>query len=143
VIGGGLWHRRRTVSGSWSDYTKITTPAAAGAFTAVSCAGFAGLLSVIGIANRGPSTNLWHTIRRSDGSWQASAGNISDPGHDRSFTAMSCATVGNDLHVLAVNGGNLWHTVRYASGTWKSSWGTPPGQDSEPAFLAVAGAGVR
>ena len=143
VIGGDLWHRRRSASGSWSDYTKIITPAAAGSFTAVSCAGFAGSLFVVGKANRGTSTNLWHTIRKSDGSRQTSVGNIKDPGHNRSFTAASCATVGNDLHVLGVNGGDVWHTVRYASGTWKSSWGTPPGQDTQAAFLAVAGAGVR
>ena len=143
VIGGGLWHRRRSTSGSWSDWTKIITPAAAGAFTAVSCAGFAGSLSVVGMANRGASTNLWHTIRKSDGSRQTSVGNISDPGHDRSFSAISCATVGIDLHVLAVHGGDVWHTVRYASGKWKSSFGTPPGQGSQDAYLAVAGAGVR
>jgi hypothetical protein len=143
VIGGGLWHRRRSASGSWSDYTKIVTPAAAGAFTAVSCAGFAGSLFVVGMADRGASTNLWHTIRKSDGSRQTSVGNIKDPGHDRSFTAASCATVGNDLHLLAVNNGDVWHTIRYASGTWKSSFGTPPGQDTQPAFLAIAGSGVR
>ena len=49
----------------------------------------------------------------------------------------------NDLHLLAVNNGDVWHTIRYASGTWKSSFGTPPGQDTQAAFLAVAGSGVR
>ena len=143
VIGGALWHRRRSASATWSDYTKIATPAAAGAFTAVSCAGFAGSLSVVGVANRGASTNLWHTIRKSDGSWQRSMGNIKDPGHDRTFTAVSCATVGDDLHVLAVSNGDLRHTIRYASGKWHPSWGTLPEQGSQDAFLAVAGAGVR
>ena len=65
------------------------------------------------------------------------------PGDLHGYPAISCATVGNDLHVLGVNGGDVWHTVRYASGTWKSTWGTPPGQDTQAAFLAVAGAGVR
>ncbi len=143
VIGGDLWHRRRNPSGTWSGYTKIATPAAAGAFTAVSCAGFAGSLHVVGLADRGASTNLWHTIRKSDGSWQRSVGNIKDPDHDRSFTAVSCATVGNDLHVLAVYDGDLNHTIRYPSGSWQTRWGTLPEQSTQDAFLAVAAAGVR
>ena len=113
VIGGGLWHRRRSTSGSWSDWTKINTPAAAGKFTAVSCAGFASWLTVVGLGAKGASSNLWHTIRKPDGSQQTAVANIPDAGHDRSFTAVSCATVGNDVHVLGVHGGDIWHTVRY------------------------------
>jgi hypothetical protein len=143
VIGGALWHRRRNSSGSWSDYTKIKTPAAAGSFTAVSCAGFAGTLPVVARGDRGGSTNLWHTIRKADGSWQASVGNIKDPGHDRSFDSISCATVGSDLHVLAVQGGDVRHTIRYANGRWHASWGTLPGQSAQDAFVAVAGAAVQ
>jgi hypothetical protein len=142
VIGGRLWHRGRSASGSWSDWTKIETPAAAGKFTAVSCTGFANWLTVVGLGAKGPSSNLWHTIRKPDGSQQTPVANIADPGHDRSFTAVSCTTVGNDVHVLGVHRGDIWHTVRYVSRRWKS-WGTPPGQDTEAAFVAVAGAGVR
>jgi hypothetical protein len=143
VIGGGLWHRRRSAAGSWSDWTKINTPAAAGKFTAVSCAGFASWLTVVGLGAKGASSNLWHTIRKPDGSQQTAVANITDAGRDRSFTAVSCATVGNDVHVLGVHGGDVWHTVRYISRRWKSTWGTPPGQDAQAAFVAVAGAGVR
>jgi C1A family cysteine protease len=143
VIGGALWHRRRSASGTWSDYTKISTPAAAGKFTRVSCTGFAGWLTVVGLGAKGASSNLWHTIRKPDGSQQTAVANVKDAGRDRSFTAVSCATVGNDVHVLGVHGGDIWNTVRYASGTWKATWGTRPGQDTQAAFVAVAGAGVQ
>ena len=65
------------------------------------------------------------------------------PGDMHGYPAISCATVGNDLHVLAVNNGDVWHTIRYGSGTWKATFDTPPGQGSQAAYLAVAGAGVR
>ena len=108
----------------------------------VSCAGFAGWFTVVGLGAKGASSNLWHTIRKSDGSQQTAVANIKDPGHDRSFTAVSCATVGNDVHVLGVHGGDIWHTVRYVSRKWKS-WGIPPGQGDQADFISVAGAGVR
>ena len=143
VIGGELWHRRRSTSGTWSGWTKIITPSAAGAFTAVSCAGFSEFLHVVGVGAKGESSNLWHTIRKPDGSRQTSVANIRDAGHDRTFSAASCAIVGQDLHVLGVADGDIWHTMRSASRRWKSTWGTPPGQDALAGFVAVSGAAVR
>ena len=58
---------------------------------------------------------IFHTIRYSDGSWQP-WGNVSatvanNPGP---FYFSVCATIGNDLHVIAsgVNY-NLYHTIRF------------------------------
>ena len=143
VIGGALWHRRRSASGTWSGWTKITTPSTAGSFSTVSCAGFSELLHVVGVGAKGESSNLWHTIRRPNGSPQTAVANIRDAGQDRTFSTASCAIVGQDLHVLGVAGGDIWHTVRTAARRWKATWGTPPGQDAMAGFVAVAGAAVR
>ena len=143
VIGGRLWHRRRSPAGTWSGWTKITTPAEAGAFRSVSCAGFSDFLHVVGVGAKGASSNLWHTVRKTDGSEQTAVTNIRDKGRDRSFSAVSCAVVGQDLHVLAVADGDIWHTLRTAARRWQATWGTPPGQDALAGFVAVAGAAVR
>ena len=109
----------------------------------MSCAGFSEFLHVVGVGARGESSNLWHTIRKSDGSRQTSVANIRDADHDRTFSAASCAVVGQDLHVLGLVEGDIWHTVRTAARRWKTTWGTPPGQDALAGFVAVAGAAVR
>ena len=143
VIGGGLWQRRRSTAGSWSGWTRIITPSAAGAFTGVSCAGFSEFLHVVGVGAKGESSNLWHTIRKSDGSRQISVANIRDEDHDRTFSAASCTIVGQDLHVLGLVEGDIWHTVRSAARRWKATWGAPPGQDALEGFVALSGAAVR
>ena len=143
VIGGALWHRRRSTAGTWSEWTEIATPTEAGAFSAVSCAGFSEFLHVVGVGAKGESSNLWHTVRKPDGSRQTAVTNVRDAGQDRTFSAASCAIVGQDLHVLGVAGGEIWHTVRTPARRWKATWATPPGQDSLAGFVAVAGAAVR
>jgi hypothetical protein len=52
-----------------------------------------GQLHVVGLTDDG---GMWHTIRRADGSWQSSFGDVkavesNDPGH---FSAVGCAGVG-------------------------------------------------
>lgn len=143
VIGGGLWHRRRSTTGAWSGWTRIVTPSAAGPFGVVSCAGFSEFLHVVGVGAKGASSNLWHLIRKQDGSRQADVVNVRDKGRDRIFSAASCVVVGQDLHVLGVAGGDLAHTTRSAARRWRLTWGTPPGQDTLTGFVAVAGAAVR
>lgn len=58
---------------------------------------------------------LFHSIRYADATWQP-WGNVShavqqNPGL---FQFASCATVGNDLHIIAVtNSGDMYHTIRH------------------------------
>ena len=143
VIGGALWHRRRSTSGAWSGWTKIITPAAAGHFSAVSCAGFSEFLHVVGRRRPGRVEQPVAHHPQAGRLPADAVANIRDAGKDRTFSAASCAIVGQDLHVLGVADGDIWHTMRTAARRWKATWGTPPGQDAMAGFVAVAGAAVR
>jgi hypothetical protein len=109
-----------------------------GQFTAIGCGGINGDLHIVGIANY---TDVWHTIRHADGSWQPAFGGVGSD--QQGFPAVDCAGVGHDLHVVAIdgidNGGPIWHTVRNADGTWQSGFDTVAGSLS---FNYVACAGV-
>ena len=97
VLGGTLWHTVRNTDRTWRAFTKIKTPVAAEPFTAEACAAVSGDLQVVGIGAHGPGSNLWHTIRKAGGEWQAKAGNVPDPGHARGFDAVGCTAIGGDL----------------------------------------------
>jgi hypothetical protein len=82
---------------------------------------------------------LWHTIRRADGSWPYPFGDVGGATSDLGkLWSVACATnSAGDLHVLAVNieglgpviGGprvpaySLWHTLRRADGSWPYQFG--------------------
>jgi hypothetical protein len=82
---------------------------------------------------------LWHTIRRADGSWPYPFGDVGGVTSDLGkLWSVACATNSTgDLHVLAVNieglgpviGGPrvpsyaLWHTIRRADGSWPYQFG--------------------
>jgi hypothetical protein len=88
---------------------------------------------------------MWHTIRRADGSWQPFFGDVkgqesNDPGY---FTAVGCAGVGGDLHVVALtDDGRMWHTIRRASGAWQPSFGDVKGQEAnDPGYFSAVSCG--
>jgi hypothetical protein len=87
----------------------------------LSCAAIGKDLHVIGLGLDG---NLYHTIRfASSNQWQAwnnvSAHITNNPG---SFGQVTCAAIGNDLHVIGLGaGGNLYHTIRGPK-TRKTKW---------------------
>ena len=98
----------------------------------MACAAVSGDLQVVGIGAHGAGSNLWHTIRKAGGEWQAKAGNVSDPGHARDFEAVSCTAIGGDLQVIALLDGVLWHTARAASGKWQAGFDAVPTIDGGP-----------
>jgi C1A family cysteine protease len=142
VADGGLWHNVRDSTGKWQqDFDHVVTPAGT-EFTAVACAGVYGALQVVGLAGIGANSNLWHSIRKPDGNWQGSFGNVKDPGLTRSFDAVSCTGVAGDLQLVALVDGQLWQTVRFASGKWQAGFVQLPGSGGGP-FTAVGCAAVR
>ena len=85
---------------------------------------------------------LRHTFRNPDGSWQPVFGLIetqeqNDPG---AFSAVSCAGLGDQLHVVGSAGGQLWHTFRNPDGSWQPVFGLIESQErNDPgAFSAVS-----
>ena len=46
-----------------------------GTFRKVSTAGAGAALHVVGLADHGGETNLWHSLRKANGDWQAAFGN--------------------------------------------------------------------
>ena len=135
VLGGALWHTVRNTDLTWRAFTKIKTPAAAGPFTSVACAAVSGDLQVVGLGAHAAGSNLWHTIRKAGGEWQAKASNVSDPGAARDFDAVSCTAIGGDLQVIALLDGVLWHTARAAPGKWQATFGAVPAIDGGPLTL--------
>jgi uncharacterized protein YfiM (DUF2279 family) len=71
--------------------------------------------------------NLYHTIRNSDGSWQSRFGLIEAAvsGGPDGFFQVSCAGVGDSLHVVGVGlDAQLYHTIRNSDGvSWQSFFG--------------------
>jgi hypothetical protein len=142
---GGMWHTIRHTDGSWqSEFGDVKGQSGnPGFFEAVSCAGIEGELHVCGITDDG---GMWHTIRHTDGSWQAQFGDVKgqsgNPGH---FEAVSCAAVAGELHVSGItNDGGMWHTIRHADGSWQNQFGDVKGQSGNPGhFAAVSCAGIN
>src|SRR5688500_5661432 len=83
-------------------------------------------MAVLHVVSIDASRNLWHTIRRIDGTWLP-FGDVRDvvlgenPGslNPGTFDEVDCAGVGNDLHVcLRAGNQQVVHTIRRINGTW-------------------------
>ncbi len=85
-------------------------------------------MQLVGVGNQ----TLWHTIRNSDGSWQAHFGEIEGvvAGGPPGFRLASCgSTDGAVVQVVGLgNDGDLWHTLRNADGTWQTDFGKIEGE---------------
>lgn len=92
-----------------------------GKFINVACSNAGGELHVIGITTTG---RILHTRRYSNGIWQNNFGDIELATGDVGLLLdVSCAAIGNDLHVIGVTAnGSVHHTVRYGNGTWQSGF---------------------
>jgi hypothetical protein len=78
---------------------------------------------VLGTASSGSKSNLWHSIHKPDGSWQAQFGNIKDSAGPRTFAGAGCAGVYQDLQVVGLVDGQIWHTIRRSNGTYQANFG--------------------
>jgi ABC-type cobalt transport system substrate-binding protein len=145
---GKLWHTIRNSNGTWQpSFQPIESQSSGGPakFQDVACGSADGqALQVVGVGSDG---NLWHTIRNSNGNWQASFEPIesqSSGGPPFGF-GIDCAgaETGNDhdLQVVGVgNDGKLWHTIRNSNGTWQPRFEPIESQSSggRGTFLDVA-----
>ncbi|HZR42565.1 MAG TPA: hypothetical protein VFB12_20760 [Ktedonobacteraceae bacterium] len=126
---GNLWHTIRQPNGIWpfpfrkiQDQT-ILVGSRVGPIQQVACAtDRAGDLHICAVDYE---RDLWHTIRRADGTWPFPFVRVQDQvsrvgSHIGPIQQVACATNPNrDLHICAIDrAGNLWHTIRRADGTW-------------------------
>jgi hypothetical protein len=146
LIQGNVWHTLRNADGSWqAAFGHVHGPNndGVGDFNVIASAGVRDELHLVGLIKG----NVWHTIRHRDGSWQAGFGHVHGPNNDGKgpFTQVSCAGVGDQLHVVGVVGGQPWHTIRYANASWQP-WGAVDGpvrgRPGSFAFVGCAGTGM-
>jgi hypothetical protein len=126
---GRLWHTIQMADGSWpfafGDVEAQMKPDLGNVFRAACAADQLFNLHVCAIDAKGV---LWHTIRKVDGSWQPSFGDVKAATKTKNLRAtprVACATnqVG-DLHVCVIDDhGGLWHTIRMADGSWPFAFG--------------------
>jgi hypothetical protein len=142
---GTIWHTIR-FSNSWQAFFgNVNAQESNGnllRFSEVGCAGTASNnLHVTAIDQNG---TIWHTIRFAS-SWQSSFGNVNaqeSNGNSLRFSSVDCATIGDDLHVTAVDQtGIIWHTIRFSNGTWVSGFGNVNNQESNGGILRFSNVG--
>jgi surface antigen len=117
---GRLWHTIRRADGSWQrpgDLGRVVGPSVV---TGVAAAGDGteGEAQFIVATADG---NLWHTIRRSNGTWQP-RGDMSRTfgfGSARAVAAAGDGMAGEAQFAAATSGGRLWHTIRDDGGAWQ------------------------
>ena len=129
----GLWHTLRRSDGSWpfafgdvQAQTRLVGPnPGIGPTPFATCAvAPSGDLHICALDRQ---SRLWHTLRRSDGSWPFAFGEVQAQTRlvgpnsgvgPTPFVACAAAPSG-DLHICALDKQNrLWHTLRRADGSW-------------------------
>ena len=118
------------VQSYWSQRGGVCILPKFGPIAKVACAITSqGDLQVCGIDE---TDGLWHTIRKANGLWPFSFGDVQSqtrlvgPNAGIGPTpVVACATaVNGDMHVCAIDeGGGLWHTIRRADGSWPFAFG--------------------
>jgi hypothetical protein len=142
---GRLWHTIRRSDG-WTEFVDVERQAGdRGAFRTVSVSLAKNRAGGIELHLSGVTANgrLWHTIRRSDGSW-TEFGDVEGQAGDRgAFVTVGIAGLADELHLSGVTAdGRLWHTIRRSDGSW-FGFGDVEGQAGDRgAFVTVGIAGV-
>src|SRR5262249_56536271 len=86
--------------------------------------------------------HLWHTMRRSDGSWSGLGdvnGQFAIPGPVAAVSACGDGVSGQTQFMFTTTDGHLWHTMRRSDGSW-SGLGDVNGQFAIPAPVAAVSA---
>ena len=119
--GGLVWHTTavsgQAVQGSWESVSGVSAPP--GPFTMVRCATVSTTLHLVGVH----AGQLWHTLRNSNGSWQAAWGQILPAGGPAEAGEFSSAACGGDSAILWVVGAasdGLWLSRRFIDTSWGS-----------------------
>jgi len=149
-VDGNLWHTLRNADGTWQPSFGLVEGQVTGgppSFGAVDCAGTPLGVQALHVVGVGNDSNLWHTLRNADGTWQPSFGLIKGQvaGGPSAFVAVGCGSADDVvLQVVGVgNDGILWHTLRGPDGTWQRFFGRIESQvtGGPPGFVAVGCAG--
>ncbi|MFE7569076.1 hypothetical protein ACFU76_19290 [Streptomyces sp. NPDC057539] len=119
----GTWTGPSALSGAGEAFRYVGERQAVGAMRD-------GGIQVLGI---GVDGNIWHNIRRADGSWQGWNALLAADNKNIGFAAKDIAltTMPNgDAQIVAVGkDGYAYHNIRFANGTWQG-WNAMPGQDA-------------
>jgi hypothetical protein len=139
---GHLWHTLRRTNGSWTGLGDVQGQfAIPGPVAAV--AGASGAPGETQFAFTTLDGHLWHTLRRTDGSWTGLGdvqGQFGIPGPVAAVAGASGAP-GETQFAFTTADGHLWHTLRRANGAW-TGLGDVQGQFAIPGPVsALAGAG--
>lgn len=103
VLGDGqLYHAIRNADGSWQPFFGAIASLVQGGpatFGGVACAGTGEILQVVGLGTDGL---LYHTLRRSDGTWQDAFGPVDDEvqGDPGGFFSVAAAGIVDALHLV-------------------------------------------
>jgi hypothetical protein len=138
----GLHHTIRLFGGSWTAFGDVQDAASSagtpGTVTSVSAADSRRELHVLASARGSDGvTELFHSIRRSDGGWTPFGQVAGQTGRLPSHVVdPGSAVIDGSLHVLAATtSGDLYHAIRRADGSW-THWGNVKLQTGDPGVVA-------
>jgi hypothetical protein len=140
---GHLWHTIRDANNQWQgNMGEIANVSAGGppSFKRVACSGDSdGGLNIVALGSDG---QLWHTARRSNGTWFAQFDQVSSdsPGAPAGLMSVGAGNDTNDdMQVVSVApDGTLWHTIRHDPGNWQATTGKIPTAGGPPQFTRIS-----
>lgn len=144
-----IYHSIRYPGGGWQgfygDVSGQNFGAPASGFGGVGCAGVesSGLLHLCAVPSNPDGRgnllggSIYHTLRRSDGTWQGFYGDVNGQNGGSgtpAFIGVACCTTPDEtLHVFGTDSTNtIWYTYRRTDGSWQGSFTNVTSQVSIP-----------